>query len=298
MTYDQLEVLDMIVEKGSFKAASQALHRTQPTLSVAIKKLEEEFDLLLFSRDAYRPVLTAEGKVFHAWARQTLKSFRDLTVIGKELGQQKVEPELTIVIDSVARFDSLKGIFSECLSHSRPTVLTLRSEVLEGGFDLLLSDEVDFAIAPAFSSHADIEAHDFDRIELIPCLNSSLVSKFGDKTIDLENLTQIIVRTPEFRSDNKTQQTMGVREAGRKCYVTDHAMKKCLIREGFGWGRLARHEIVDDLKAKHLTVLSEELAPSFSIDLKLMRNRRRPLGPVGKAVWTSLLQSASAWQNA
>ncbi|RZA24388.1 MAG: hypothetical protein EOP10_10065 [Proteobacteria bacterium] len=189
-------------------------------------------------------------------------------------------------------------MFSECLSHSRPTVLTLRSEVLEGGFDLLLSDEADFAIAPEFSSHEDIESHEFDRIDLIPCLSSTLISNLGDRVIDLESLTQIVVRTPEFRSDSKSQQNMGVRESGRKCYVTDHAMKGCLIREGFGWGRLARHEIAEDLAAKHLTLIAEELAPSFSINLKLMRNRRRPLGPVGKAVWTSLLQSANAWRNA
>ena len=47
MTFDQIEILEKIVEKGSFKAAAEALHRTQPTLSVAIKKLEDEFELLL-----------------------------------------------------------------------------------------------------------------------------------------------------------------------------------------------------------------------------------------------------------
>lgn len=47
MTIDQLETLEMIVEKGSFKAAAEALHKTQPSLSVAIKKLEDEFDLKL-----------------------------------------------------------------------------------------------------------------------------------------------------------------------------------------------------------------------------------------------------------
>ncbi|MBC7465978.1 MAG: LysR family transcriptional regulator [Bdellovibrio sp.] len=72
MTFDQLETLEMIVEKGSFKAAADHLHKTQPSLSVAIKKLEEEFDLKLFNRDQYRPKLTAEGIVFYNWAKQTL----------------------------------------------------------------------------------------------------------------------------------------------------------------------------------------------------------------------------------
>ena len=43
MTLDQLQILVKIVEHGSMGAAAEALYRTQPTLSVAMKKLEEEF---------------------------------------------------------------------------------------------------------------------------------------------------------------------------------------------------------------------------------------------------------------
>ena len=38
MTYDQILTLDAIVKYGSFKAASEVLHKTQPSLSMAIKK--------------------------------------------------------------------------------------------------------------------------------------------------------------------------------------------------------------------------------------------------------------------
>jgi DNA-binding transcriptional LysR family regulator len=292
MTYDQLEVLDMIVKKGSFRAAAEALRRTQPTLSIAIKKLEEEFDLLLFNRESYRPVLTAEGQAFHTWANRALRAFHELSMLGEQLGKQKIEPQLTIVIDPLARFASLKGIFSECLNHFRPTVLTLRSEVLEGGLDLLLQGDADFAIASELSAHPDIESHAFDRIELVPCLAPSLVTDALQAPIRLDDLTQIVVRTRESRT-HKVQTSMGVREDGRRCYVTDHGMKRSLIQDGFGWGRLARHEIYDDLASNRLLVMEEALAPSLWISLRLMRNRKRPLGPVGKAIWASLMQTAT-----
>ena len=42
MTLEQLKILSQIVKHGSLKAAATALHKTQPALSIAIKKLEEE----------------------------------------------------------------------------------------------------------------------------------------------------------------------------------------------------------------------------------------------------------------
>jgi DNA-binding transcriptional LysR family regulator len=38
MTYDQLEMLEAIVEKGSYKAAADHLHKSQPSLSMGFKK--------------------------------------------------------------------------------------------------------------------------------------------------------------------------------------------------------------------------------------------------------------------
>ena len=60
MTLDQIRVLSTIVQTGSFRGAAELLHRTQPTLSVAIRNLEREFGFELFDWANYRPVLTTE----------------------------------------------------------------------------------------------------------------------------------------------------------------------------------------------------------------------------------------------
>ena len=65
MTYDQILTLDFIVKYGSFKAAAKEMYKSQPSLSMAIKKLEDEFQFQILSRDNYRPQLTEEGKVFY-----------------------------------------------------------------------------------------------------------------------------------------------------------------------------------------------------------------------------------------
>jgi len=300
MTYDQLEVFEMIVEKGSFKAAAEALHKTQPTLSIAIKKLESEFDLLLLSREEYRPTLTEQGKVFYTWAKECLSSYRKLNTIGKELGLQKIEPELTIVVDPLARFPTMEGIFEECLSGNRPTVLTLRSEVLGQGMDLLLEGEAHFAVAPMPSLHKDIESVAFDEIELIPCIASKIARDHSPLDIAwLATQTQIIVRSSIRDDEGQGRDTphIGVLAKGRKCYVTDHTMKRNLITEGFGWGRLARHEIEANTKTeaeprgKLITLDGDELEPT-TIALYLMRNKLKPMGPVAKSIWIRLQNSS------
>ena len=50
MTLDQIRVLSTIVQTGSFRGAAELLHRTQPTLSIAIRNLEREFGFELFDQ--------------------------------------------------------------------------------------------------------------------------------------------------------------------------------------------------------------------------------------------------------
>ncbi|RYZ54100.1 MAG: LysR family transcriptional regulator [Proteobacteria bacterium] len=295
MTFDQLEALEMIVEKGSFKAAAEAMRKTQPTLSISIKKLEDEFDLLLFNREEYRPSLTEEGKVFFNWARECLRSYRELATVGKELGTRKVEPNLHIVVDPFVPFEALEGIFEECLAKSLPTELTLRSEILGQGMELLLDQQVDFAVAPMLSPHKDIESILFNSVELLPCISAGLLGheQSPDRSW-LQTKTQIIARS--FTKVEKKSDTgsLGVLDKGKRCYVSDHSMKRKLILEGFGWGRLARHEVEVELKEGQLILVDQASLETIEIKLHLMRNKLKPMGPVAKAIWSRLKAAAAA----
>lgn len=289
ITFDQLEIFEKIVEHGSFQAAAKALHRTQPTLSVAIKNLEVEFDLMLFSREGYRPTLTDAGRVFYGWAQQTLQSFRNLGAIGKELGLHEAEPRLSVVIDPVARLDSIQAIFSECLNDMKATELTLRYEIVREGMELVRSGEVDFAITPKVDDADDLETFAFEKVEMVAVMATARMSDMGKVTANwLRGQPQVIVSTGIDTSDLTKQRGLGVLNSGKRCFVTDHTLKRRLIEGGFGWGRLARHEIQDQLKAKHLTVIPSALAKGFTLELHVMRSKNRPMGPVARAVWARL----------
>jgi DNA-binding transcriptional LysR family regulator len=69
---NQLEVLLAVAREQSFSRAAQALHRTQPAVSQAIRRLESELGEPLFDRSSKDGTLTATGRVLFDFAEQML----------------------------------------------------------------------------------------------------------------------------------------------------------------------------------------------------------------------------------
>ncbi|MDT2756371.1 LysR family transcriptional regulator [Enterococcus asini] len=72
MRIQQLTYLEKIVEKGSINEASKELFLSQPSLSNAIKELEQEMGIQILLRHKSGVSLTAEGREFMIYARQIL----------------------------------------------------------------------------------------------------------------------------------------------------------------------------------------------------------------------------------
>ncbi|MGH9905148.1 MAG: LysR substrate-binding domain-containing protein, partial [Pyrinomonadaceae bacterium] len=72
MDINQLEVLLAVAREQSFSRAAQALHRTQPAVSQAIRRLENEIGEPLFDRSSKDGTLTAAGRVLYEFAQQML----------------------------------------------------------------------------------------------------------------------------------------------------------------------------------------------------------------------------------
>jgi DNA-binding transcriptional LysR family regulator len=64
MELRQIQYFCKVASLKSFTQAAEQLHITQPTITHAIHKLEEELDIQLFDRNKKRALLTLEGEVF------------------------------------------------------------------------------------------------------------------------------------------------------------------------------------------------------------------------------------------
>ena len=65
MEMNQLEFFRKVVEEGSFSKAAERVYRTQPAVSIAIRRLEEEIGAPLFERSQKTPALTDVGQVVY-----------------------------------------------------------------------------------------------------------------------------------------------------------------------------------------------------------------------------------------
>jgi DNA-binding transcriptional LysR family regulator len=72
MDINQLEVLVAVATEQSFSRAAESLHRTQPAVSQAIRRLEAELGEPLFDRSSKDGTLTAAGRVLLEFAQQML----------------------------------------------------------------------------------------------------------------------------------------------------------------------------------------------------------------------------------
>ena len=72
MTLLQLKYIVKIVECGSMNEASHELYISQPALSSAVKELEKEMGIEIFTRSSQGIALTVDGAEFLTYARQVL----------------------------------------------------------------------------------------------------------------------------------------------------------------------------------------------------------------------------------
>lgn len=278
MTYDQIQTFILIAQTGSFKGASHLLHRTQPSLSAAMKKLEEELGFDLFDRSQYRPKLTSKGQAFLEQAKRTHESFENLHSFAQTL-EQGIESEIRLCMDAVAPLHTIGPFLKKFFEGHQQTKLNLRVEVLEGSLNSLLNKEVDIAIAPMIKEDSAFTFRPLGSVMMIPVISPELLKNPSFE--QLMELPQIVVRSPgEDRS-----QSYGV-EQGKKWYLTDHYLKAHLIQNSLGWGRLPHHVVEDSLATGRLISLEHTTSlRALRFEFALAKRRQDSLGPITQSLW-------------
>lgn len=89
MTIVQLHYLITIASCGSLSGAAETLYVSQPTISTAIKELENELSLTIFHRHSKGVTLTPEGADFLRSAKELYLQYEDLMLAYKDEGTRK-----------------------------------------------------------------------------------------------------------------------------------------------------------------------------------------------------------------
>ena len=85
MTLNQLKYFCTACRTRSITKASEELFVTQPTISIAIKDLEAEFNIILFARHGNHLELTSAGETFYEKAKDLLKHSTEMCIRDRSL---------------------------------------------------------------------------------------------------------------------------------------------------------------------------------------------------------------------
>lgn len=77
LNFHQLHIFYTVAEKGSFSHAAQALHMTQPAVTMQVQSLEDYFGTKLFLRSTKRVELTEAGRTLLPYAKQSIELIKE-----------------------------------------------------------------------------------------------------------------------------------------------------------------------------------------------------------------------------
>lgn len=164
LTPDALVMVDTIARTGSFAAAARELGKVPSALTYSVRQLEDALDVLLFDRRSRQAQLTAAG---HELLTEGRRLLAEIDAVANRVRRVATgwEGLLTIAIDDViarrAVFDLCEAFYAldpqgrggVRASGGPGTRLKLRTEVLAGTWEALVSGEADLAIGvPAHPS--------------------------------------------------------------------------------------------------------------------------------------------------
>ncbi len=294
MTYEQLRVLQAVVREGTFRGAAEKLYKSQPAVSNMIRKLEQECDIKLLSRDQYRPVLTPEGRVFYEKALFALKQMNELAGLAKRMAKRE-EAVVRIAINAICPLAVLLDTLKDIDVAHPLTELNVSTESMGGAMECLRDGTADIVITTQTDMEpAIMEAIPFMTVRILQVAHCDYEpARQGriNAAEDMRNYVQMIV---EDSSRHSRKQTLDVLEGAKHWKVTDFGANKDIILAGMAWGAMPEHLICEELARGELVQIHVEGIEARLSQLYLMRRTDKSIGIVADALWNVLRNLSEA----
>ncbi len=278
MTLDQLQVLQTIVKSGSFRAASQELHRAQSAVSYAMRTLEDELGFKIFNRDQYRPELTPQGRAFLKKTDDLIFHFDEIKETAEFL-KRGYEPEIRLAVSVLWPLPKLIAMLKEFTQKFPQTEIKIINDVLSND-EQLLEDHADIALGTIFNEKGLLISKELFKVQMsLVCSAIHPLGKLKKVTDEQLGKHSQIILASTVRSSNRSQ---GILNPHKVISVQDFMTKKSLLQAGLGWGFMPEPMVQEEIKQKSLVPLE---AKTRSGTLCIARHSAKELGPCGKFIW-------------
>ncbi len=145
MTLTELKYIVAVAREKHFGKAAEACYVSQPTLSVAIKKLEDELEVKLFERSANEVAITPLGADIVRQAESVLEQAASIKEIAKR-GKDPLAGALALGIIYTIGPYLLPDLVRQAIAHTPQMPLMLQENFTVKLLEMLRTGEIDCAI--------------------------------------------------------------------------------------------------------------------------------------------------------
>jgi LysR family hydrogen peroxide-inducible transcriptional activator len=145
MTLTELKYIVAVARERHFGKAAEACYVSQPTLSVAVKKLEEELEVKLFERSANEVSVTVLGEEIVRQAQAVLEQAANIKDIAKRGKDPLAGPLKLGVIYTIAPY-LLPDLVRQVIKRTPQMPLVLQENFTVKLMEMLRTGEIDCAI--------------------------------------------------------------------------------------------------------------------------------------------------------
>ncbi|MBS6397377.1 MAG: LysR family transcriptional regulator [Clostridiales bacterium] len=164
MTIRHLKIFISVAENQSMSAAAAKLFLSQPTVSQAIRELEDHYEVLLFDRLAKRLHITPAGQELLGYAYQAVGQFDQLeNRMKKSRHRESLRIGGTITVGACL-LPNIMSDFGDLMPHAGTFTFVGNTRTIEGK---LIRSELDIALVEGEIRHPDLIS--------IPCVRDFLV---------------------------------------------------------------------------------------------------------------------------
>ncbi len=292
LTLRQLEILDAVARCGSFSAASQALHLSQPAVSMQIKQLESSLGLTLFEQIGKRIHLTEAGREALQVSRIVQRELMNLEHTLANLQGLK-GGILTVSTASTASYFTarLVALFRDMHPDVRVSLNVVNRETL---LKHLSDNSIDLALMGQPPEEHDLSARPFmeNPLVVIAAPGHPLA---GQSRIPLKRMAQepYVGREPGSGTRSAVEKhfaDQGLTLRAAMEMNKNEAIKQA-VEAGLGLSVVSLHTVRAELTAQSLCVLDVQGFP-LNRQWYLVQRQGKRLGPAAQAFAQFVLSEA------
>ena len=196
MTLTELKYIVAVARERHFGKAAEACHVSQPTLSVAIKKLEDELEVKLFERTAGEVTVTPLGEQIVQQAQSVLDQAASIKEIAKR-GKDPLAGPLNLGIIYTIGPYLLPDLVRQNIARTPQMPLMLQENFTVKLLEMLRAGEVDCAIMaePFPDTNLAVAAlYDEPFVAVLP-VDHPLATRESISSDELKNETMLLLGT-------------------------------------------------------------------------------------------------------